>query len=158
MGVLICCDEETQKQSKFDIARILIRTKYNLVLNETFNNGLNGEAFSIKIVEDSQGLLRIVMHKSKDGKVSESTDSSGSEVGDSVWDDEGDNSPRAEEPYISKIEERRMGTRSNDVLYGSAKNCRKGDFGGSGDKTVEANEVLFKSKILDRSQQVVNAA
>lgn len=36
-------------------------TKYNQVLNETFNIYVNGEAYSIKIVEDSQGPLRIVL-------------------------------------------------------------------------------------------------
>ncbi|CAI8613624.1 unnamed protein product [Vicia faba] len=62
-GTFICMDEDTKNHNKLDVARVMVRTKYNLVLNETFNIGVNREAFSIKIVEDSQGPLRIVMAK-----------------------------------------------------------------------------------------------
>lgn len=63
--MFLCLDDETKNHVKFDVARILVRTKYNLVLNECFNIGVNGEAFSIKIVEESQGPLRIVLPNSR---------------------------------------------------------------------------------------------
>lgn len=45
------------------MARILVQKKHNLVLNETFNIGINGEVSRVKIMENSQGLLRIVIPK-----------------------------------------------------------------------------------------------
>lgn len=60
VGVFLFTDDETKAQSKFDVATIMVRIKYNLVLNEYFNIGVNGEAYSIKIVEDANGPKRIV--------------------------------------------------------------------------------------------------
>lgn len=37
----------------------MVRTKYILVLNETFNIGVNCDVYSIKLLEDSYGPLRI---------------------------------------------------------------------------------------------------
>ncbi|XP_058739184.1 uncharacterized protein LOC131611080 [Vicia villosa] len=53
VGTYMCSDDETHNLENFDVARIMVRTKYNIVLNETFNIGVNGSFFSIKIVEDS---------------------------------------------------------------------------------------------------------
>lgn len=40
----------------------MVRTKYILVLNETINVKINDDVFRIKVVEDSQGPLRVVYH------------------------------------------------------------------------------------------------
>lgn len=57
----MCSDEEIGKQSKMDVARILVRTKYTLVLSETFNDGINNYIFRIKMIEDLKGLFRVVI-------------------------------------------------------------------------------------------------
>lgn len=46
------------------MVRILVCTKYNLVLNKTFNLEVNRVTFRVKLMEDSQGLLRILIPKS----------------------------------------------------------------------------------------------
>lgn len=61
VDIYTCSDEETHKHVKFNVARILVRTKHNLVFNQTINIGVNGETYSINMEEDSQGSLRIVM-------------------------------------------------------------------------------------------------
>lgn len=94
VGTYLCSDDETQNHTKFDMARILVCTKYNLVLNESFNIRVNGEAYSIKVVEYSQGPLRIVRPKyrllsqHKLGYSSESKDASSGSGGE--------NEPRVE--------------------------------------------------------------
>lgn len=44
-----------------DVARILIRTKYCMVLNEYYNISINDGVFMIKVVEDSHGPMRIAV-------------------------------------------------------------------------------------------------
>lgn len=66
MVVYVCLDEETSKQSKMDVVRILVRTKYILVLNETFKVEINKDVFKVMIIENSQGLMRITIPKVKD--------------------------------------------------------------------------------------------
>lgn len=65
MGVYVCSVEETTKQSKMNVVRILVRTKYSLVLNETFNVEINNNVFGVKILEDSQRLMWITIPKFK---------------------------------------------------------------------------------------------
>lgn len=82
VGTYICMDDNTEKQNLFDVAKIMVSNKYNLVLNETFNIGVNGEAHSIKIVEDSYGPLRInVASLKKSGVLSSYSDSKSSSSG-----------------------------------------------------------------------------
>lgn len=59
----MCQYYETMSYSKFYVVRILVRTKCNSVLNETFNIGINNEVFRVKIIEDCQGPMRIVLPK-----------------------------------------------------------------------------------------------
>lgn len=61
--------KEVDRQKK-DVTRVLVRTKYNLVLNETFNVEINKEVFMVKIIEDSQGPMRLEMLKHIENKVS----------------------------------------------------------------------------------------
>lgn len=55
----LCVDDATREQFKMDVARILVRTKCFMVLNETFNVKINGNFFNLKVVEDAYGPLRI---------------------------------------------------------------------------------------------------
>lgn len=63
-----CLDEETSKQKKMDVARILVRAKYSSDLNENFNMEINNNIFNIKLVEGMHGPKRIHIPKwSNDG-------------------------------------------------------------------------------------------
>ena len=44
-----------------DVARILVRTKYTMILNEAFNMEINNNVYRIKLVEDEYVLKRILM-------------------------------------------------------------------------------------------------
>lgn len=61
MGAFICSNENTRKQVKMVFAQIMVRTKYNVGLNETFNVQFNDIVYHIKIVEYSQGALQIII-------------------------------------------------------------------------------------------------
>lgn len=56
-------DEETKNQTRIDVARVLVRTKYLLVLNQMLNMEINKNVFCIKMVEDSHGPKRIICPK-----------------------------------------------------------------------------------------------
>ncbi|XP_058758209.1 uncharacterized protein LOC131631431 [Vicia villosa] len=60
IGVYVCSDTETTKQSNMDIARILVRTKFCMVLNETYSISINNIVYNIEVVEDSHGPMRIL--------------------------------------------------------------------------------------------------
>lgn len=62
----ICSDEETRMQTSMDVAKILVKTKYCLVLNETFNVEVNNNVFKIKLVEYSYGPKWIIIPKEKE--------------------------------------------------------------------------------------------
>lgn len=65
VGVYIFSDDETIKQETMNVARILINTKYSMMLNETYNIGINDYVFQIKLVEDHHEPLRFSMVKTK---------------------------------------------------------------------------------------------
>ncbi|CAK8543017.1 unnamed protein product [Lathyrus sativus] len=51
------------RHSKFDVARVMVRSSYALVVNEVMRFSINGEEFHIKIIEDNVGPLRLVSEK-----------------------------------------------------------------------------------------------
>ncbi|KAI5411675.1 hypothetical protein KIW84_056664 [Lathyrus oleraceus] len=51
----------TWLQIKMDVMRFLIRTRYSIVTNESLNVNINGSLFKLKLVEDTQGPMRILM-------------------------------------------------------------------------------------------------
>ncbi|KAI5438061.1 hypothetical protein KIW84_023976 [Lathyrus oleraceus] len=73
VGEFICCDEETEKHKNLDVARFLIKTKYSLNLNETFNVDVNNRIYRVKLVEDMHGPKRILV-PNIDSRMSESED------------------------------------------------------------------------------------
>lgn len=53
LGKYMCLDDNTKNQISMGASRFMVRTKYILVFNETFNVQINDEVFRIKVVEDS---------------------------------------------------------------------------------------------------------
>lgn len=63
VGVYVCSDEETEENTKLDVVRFLIRTKYLINLNESITVGVNENVYNIKLVKDMHGPKRIVVPK-----------------------------------------------------------------------------------------------
>lgn len=63
IGKYVCYDEKTSLQTHMDVARILVKTKYCLVLIQTFNEEVNTNVYRIKMVKDNHGPKRIAMAK-----------------------------------------------------------------------------------------------
>lgn len=59
----VCSDDETREQVKMDVARFLVRTKYSMVLNETFNMEINDNIYRIKMVDDMHEPKYIIIPK-----------------------------------------------------------------------------------------------
>lgn len=55
----MCCDDVTRDQIKMDVAKVIVRTKCSMVLNDIINVKINGVLFRLKIVEDLHDSLRI---------------------------------------------------------------------------------------------------
>lgn len=55
----MCCDDVTRDQIKMDVAKVIVRTKCSMVLNDIINVKINEVLFRLKIVEDSHDSLRI---------------------------------------------------------------------------------------------------
>lgn len=55
LGKYMCSYDNTKNHTNMDVAQIMVRTKYILVLNETFNVQINEDVFQIKFVEDLNG-------------------------------------------------------------------------------------------------------
>lgn len=72
VGHFVCSDEDTLKLKSLDVARILVRTKYCLVLNETYNMTINDVIFNIKVVEDVHVPMRIYVCLNKNNVEEES--------------------------------------------------------------------------------------
>lgn len=64
VGKYVFSYEETMKQTNMGVARILVMTKYCLVLNQTFNVEVNENVYRIKIVEVNHGPKHIVIQSS----------------------------------------------------------------------------------------------
>lgn len=68
IGIYVCCDESTLNRVNMDITPILVRTNFTVVLDDAFNVNIDDKVFRIKMVEDSYGLLRIVLNQKRDKK------------------------------------------------------------------------------------------
>ncbi|PNX93753.1 hypothetical protein L195_g016912 [Trifolium pratense] len=80
-GTFMNSDDATNKKLTMDVARILIRTSCQQVVDEFFDVKINGEIFHLRIIEDSYGPMRISLPQvqAQDGRANE---------GDSSEDDE----------------------------------------------------------------------
>lgn len=57
----MCSNDGTKEKAKMDVARILVRTKCSMVLDETLNIKINEDVLRLKVVEDLHAPLRINM-------------------------------------------------------------------------------------------------
>jgi hypothetical protein len=60
-GTFLNADDVTNKKLSMDVARILIRTSCQQVVDEFFDVKINGDIFHLRIIEDSYGPMRIVI-------------------------------------------------------------------------------------------------
>lgn len=66
MGELLSAYDNRRMVSKIDVVRILVKTKHTTILFEDVNVHINGLPYNVKLVEDSQGQLKIQIQKSYD--------------------------------------------------------------------------------------------
>ncbi|CAJ2661946.1 unnamed protein product [Trifolium pratense] len=59
-GMFINADDGTMKKNTMDVARLMLRTKSHKVIDDVFEAIINGEIFSMRIIEDSYGPMRIL--------------------------------------------------------------------------------------------------
>ncbi|MCH88317.1 RNA recognition motif, partial [Trifolium medium] len=64
-GSFISADDVTLKKLSMDVARIMIRTSCQQVVDEFFDVKVNGEIFHLRVIEDSYGPMRIMIPQSK---------------------------------------------------------------------------------------------
>jgi hypothetical protein len=64
-GTFINADEGTTKKITMDVARIMIRTTCQLVVDEFTDVKINGKIFHLRILEDSYGPMRILIPQNK---------------------------------------------------------------------------------------------
>lgn len=86
VGLYVCSDPETREQVKFDVAKILVKTKYCLVLNQMFNVEINDKNYRVKLVKDMHVPKRIFIPKEPRVENFEEESSWCSEEEDNVWD------------------------------------------------------------------------
>ncbi|PNY01681.1 hypothetical protein L195_g024982 [Trifolium pratense] len=60
-GFFINADDGTMKKNTMDVARLMLRTKRHKVVDDVFEAIINGETFSLRIIEDSYGPMRILI-------------------------------------------------------------------------------------------------
>lgn len=59
LGIYICLDDGTREHTKMGVAKLLVRTRCYMVLNETFIVKIDENLFKLKVMEDTHGPLRI---------------------------------------------------------------------------------------------------
>jgi hypothetical protein len=60
-GILLNTDDATSKKISMDVARLLIRTSSQRVVDEFFDVNINGVLFHLRALEDSYGPMRIMV-------------------------------------------------------------------------------------------------
>jgi hypothetical protein len=68
-GTFINTDDVTSKKLSMDVARLMIRTSCQIVVDEFFDVKINGEFFHLRILEDSYGPMRIPLPQSQSKSV-----------------------------------------------------------------------------------------
>jgi hypothetical protein len=64
-GSFMHADNVTSKKISMDVARILIRTSCQKVIDEFVDVQVNGEIFHLRVLEDSYGLMRVMVAQDK---------------------------------------------------------------------------------------------
>lgn len=60
-GSYVCADEESMKQTKLEVAIIIIRSSCAMVINEVLRVIINGVEFRVKVMEEGVVPLRLVV-------------------------------------------------------------------------------------------------
>jgi hypothetical protein len=68
-GTFMNSDEVTSKKLSMDVARVMIRSSCQIVVDEFFDVKINGEIFHLRVLEDSYGPMRIPLPSGKKGMV-----------------------------------------------------------------------------------------
>ncbi|MCI03917.1 DUF4283 domain protein, partial [Trifolium medium] len=76
-GTFMNTDDATNKKLTMDVARILIQSSCQQVVDEFFYVKINGEIFHLRIIEDSYGPMRLMLPQSQahDGRANDSDSS-----------------------------------------------------------------------------------
>jgi hypothetical protein len=64
-GSFMHADNTTSKKITLDVARILIRTSCQIVIDEFVDVQVNGEIFHLRVLEDSYGPMRVMVEQEK---------------------------------------------------------------------------------------------
>jgi hypothetical protein len=82
-GTFINADDGTKKNTTMDVARLMIRTSCQQVVDEFIDVKINGKIYHLRVLEDSYGLMRIMIPQNKnlDGRdIEEESDGDEEEV------------------------------------------------------------------------------
>jgi hypothetical protein len=60
-GTLIRADDGTMKKTTLDVARLMIRSSCQQVVDDFIDVKINGKIFHLRVLEDSYGLMRIMV-------------------------------------------------------------------------------------------------
>jgi hypothetical protein len=71
-GTYINADDGTTKKFTMDVARLMIRTSCQIVVDEFVDVKINGEIFHIRVLEDSYGPMQIMIPPSKGPEIRDS--------------------------------------------------------------------------------------
>ncbi|MCH82641.1 hypothetical protein A2U01_0003452, partial [Trifolium medium] len=65
-GIFINADDGTVKKNTMDVARLMIRTSCQIVVDEFIDVKVNGEIFHLRVLEDSYGPMKILIPQQND--------------------------------------------------------------------------------------------
>jgi hypothetical protein len=68
-GIFMNTDDVTSKKLSMDVARVMIRSSCQIVVDEFLDVKINGDIFHVRVLEDSYGPMRIPLPQKKAGKV-----------------------------------------------------------------------------------------
>jgi hypothetical protein len=96
-GTFIKADDGTMKKTTLDVARLMIRTSCQQVVDEFIDVKINGKIFHLRVLEDSYGPMRIIVH---DNKNASGRDNDGDSIEEEEEDDEEDRRLLLEEEEV----------------------------------------------------------
>lgn len=84
VGKYIYCEESTCDQSRMDVASVVVKMNVGMSINESFNVNIGNVLFRIRMVEDTQGMPRVVRRLDEDKDQGSHMSSSNDDEGLSV--------------------------------------------------------------------------
>jgi hypothetical protein len=170
-GTFIKADDGTMKKTTMDVARIMIRTSCQLVVDEFIDVKINGKIFHLRILEDSYGPMRIMVPQNNNSNGRDNEVESDEEEEDEEEEEHGrlimeeveqvqeresageKNDLAALTPIVNSINGNNKFSisvlaRNNTVSNCSASNSNPLKLGGGGSEKINNNEV--DSKIVEK--------